>query len=164
MDPGNGRGETHLRPFPDGALRRRSDCPRPDAGLLSRDNDGGFPAITFPTMKKLLCSLLPLVFLAGLAFSHAGCSATATRQSTGEYIDDTALTAKVKTALITDETVKAFDVQVETFRGAVQLSGFVDSETQRSRAEQVARGVAGVSNVVNNIQLKTDANNAANNR
>lgn len=116
-------------------------------------------------MKKLLCSLLPLVFLAGLAFSSAGCSATATRQSTGEYIDDTALTAKVKTALITDETVKAFDVQVETFKGAVQLSGFVDSEAQRSRAEQVARGVSGVNNVVNNIQLKASNNaNAANNR
>lgn len=118
-------------------------------------------------MKKLLCTLLPLVFLAGLAFSNAGCSATATRQSTGEYIDDTALTAKVKTALITDETVKAFDVQVETFRGAVQLSGFVDSEAQKSRAEQVARNVAGVRNVVNNIALKTDANttnaNATNN-
>lgn len=131
----------------------------PLPGVYASRNDGGFPAVPFLTMKKLLCSLLPLVFLAGLAFSSAGCSATATRQSTGEYIDDTALTAKVKTALITDETVKAFDVQVETFKGAVQLSGFVDSEAQRSRAEQVARGVSGVSNVVNNIQLKSTTNN-----
>lgn len=163
MDPKKPGAKPTSGPFP---MARSAAGPivRALAGDYPRGDDGGSPAITFPPMKKLLCSLLPLVFLAGLAFSNAGCSATATRQSTGEYIDDTALTAKVKTALITDETVKAFDVQVETFRGAVQLSGFVDSATQRSRAEQVARGVAGVSNVVNNIQLKTDANNAVNNR
>lgn len=104
-------------------------------------------------MKKIQICLLSLLLLGGLGFT-AACSSTATRQSTGEYIDDTAITAKVKSAFIKDDTVKAIDVQVETFRGVVQLSGFVDSSVQKSRAEQIARGVSGVREVTNNIQLK----------
>lgn len=108
-------------------------------------------------MKNIQSCLISLLLLSGIAFT-AACSSTATRQSTGEYIDDTALTAKVKTALIKDEMVKAADVQVETFRGTVQLSGFVDSSVQKDRAEQVARGINGVQAVTNNIQLKANQN------
>lgn len=95
--------------------------------------------------------------ITGIAFTTA-CSSSATRQSTGEYIDDTAISAKVKSAMISDDTVKALDVQVETFRGVVQLSGFVDSAEQKSRAEQIARSTNGVRNVTNNIQLKANQN------
>ncbi|HTL67405.1 MAG TPA: BON domain-containing protein [Lacunisphaera sp.] len=105
-------------------------------------------------MKKILIGLLSAGLLGGLAFTAGGCSATATHQSTGEYIDDTAITTKVKTAFIRDPVVKGFDVQVETYRGTVQLSGFVDSQAQKDRAEQVARGINGVQNVVNNLRLK----------
>jgi hyperosmotically inducible protein len=108
-------------------------------------------------MKKIQTCLLSLALLSGLTFT-AACSSTATRQSTGEYIDDTAVTAKVKSAFIKDDTVKAIDVKVETFRGVVQLSGFVDSSIQKDRAEQVARGVSGVRDVTNNIQLKANQN------
>ncbi|HWA25835.1 MAG TPA: BON domain-containing protein [Lacunisphaera sp.] len=108
--------------------------------------------------KSRLVSLLILAVAAlGPVFSTA-CSSTATRQSTGEYIDDAAITAKVKGAFVKDEAVKALDVQVETFRGVVQLSGFVDSAYQKSRAEQLARSTNGVRDVSNNIQLKTDQN------
>lgn len=115
-----------------------------------------------PTMKKLLSYSLSVFLLVAAAFTAGGCAATGTRQSTGEYIDDTTITAKVKSALIADDTVKARDVQVETFRGSVQLSGFVDNSSQKSRAEQIARGVSGVQDVVNNINLKTSANDSAN--
>ena len=99
-----------------------------------------------------------LVAVLALAISTvsftAGCAATSTRQSTGEYIDDAAITAKVKTAFIRDEVVKALQVEVETFRGTVQLSGFVDTQIQKERAAQLAATVDGVTNVTNNISVK----------
>lgn len=107
--------------------------------------------------SHLLSLLLLTGAVVGTAFTTA-CSSTATRQSTGEYIDDTAISAKVKSAFVSDDSVKAFDVQVETFRGVVQLSGFVDNMNQKSRAEQIARSTNGVRDVRNNIQLKSDQN------
>jgi osmotically-inducible protein OsmY len=103
------------------------------------------------TSSTLLCLILGLVV--GGAFV-SGCSSTSTRESTGEYIDSSTLTAKVKSALVSDEMVKARDVQVETFRGTVQLSGFVDSEAQKERATAVARSVQGVQDVKNNLIVK----------
>jgi osmotically-inducible protein OsmY len=107
--------------------------------------------------KNYLLSVILLTGAVGTALTTA-CSSTATRQSTGEYIDDTAITAKVKSSFVSDDTVKALDVQVETFRGVVQLSGFVDDINQKSRAEQIARSTNGVRDVRNNIQLKVDQN------
>ena len=85
----------------------------------------------------------------------SGCAATATRQSTGEFVDDTTITAKVKADFIRDDTVKAHDISVTTFKGVVQLSGFVDNAVQKSRAEQIAAAVSGVKSVQNNISIKT---------
>jgi osmotically-inducible protein OsmY len=90
----------------------------------------------------------------GLVSLQSGCAATPTRESTGEFVDDSAITAKVKAAFIREPTVKAFDVSVETFKGVVQLSGFVDTATQKTRAGEVARGVTGVRDVKNNITVK----------
>jgi osmotically-inducible protein OsmY len=98
----------------------------------------------------ILCTCL----LAGVAVVFQGCAATGTRQSTGEYIDDAAITTKVKAALLKDDVVKGLDVQVETFRGSVQLSGFVDNVTQQQRAVSIARATPGVVEVVDNMQLK----------
>jgi len=99
--------------------------------------------------------LLALTLCAGsLASLPMGCSATATRESTGEYVDDSTITARVKTALITDKTVKAGDVTVETFKGVVQLSGFVDTPAQKAQAGQVAGNVRGVREVQNKITVK----------
>ena len=103
------------------------------------------------TSSTLLCFTLGIALGGGLV---SGCSSTSTRESTGEYIDSSALTAKVKSALVKDEVVKARDVQVETFRGTVQLSGFVDSEAQKERATEVARSVSGVVDVKNNLIVK----------
>ena len=110
-------------------------------------------------MKLSLRSLASLAaLLGGIALAQSGCSSTSTKESTGEYIDDAAISTKVKTALIKDPVVKATDVKVETFKGTVQLSGFVDTAEQKARAEQIAAGVRGVTSVRNNIALKASAN------
>jgi osmotically-inducible protein OsmY len=89
-----------------------------------------------------------------LTLALIGCASTSNSTSTGEYIDDRAISAKVKTALHTDDDVSGFQVNVETFKGTVQLSGFVDTAAQAERAEEIARGVDGVEDVVNNITVK----------
>ncbi|MBL9188161.1 MAG: BON domain-containing protein [Opitutaceae bacterium] len=97
--------------------------------------------------------VLPALALLALAF--AGCAATPTKESTGEYLDGAAITTKVKTAHVRDPLVKAFDINVETFKGIVQLAGFVDTAEQKARAEELARAVPGVTDVKNAIMLKT---------
>lgn len=102
-------------------------------------------------------SLLRLIALLGLASAgtfFAGCAATPTRESTGEYIDNAAITARVKTALISDPVTRARDINVESFRGTVQLSGFVNTVEEKTRAEQVARATEGVVTVQNNLAVK----------
>lgn len=96
-------------------------------------------------------ALLALVLTVMFA---AGCAGTVESRSTGQYIDDAAITTRVKTALFRDEQVSGFQVDVDTFRGRVQLSGFVDTVEQRRRAEQLARSVEGVREVVNNLEVK----------
>lgn len=83
-----------------------------------------------------------------------GCAGGPTRASTGEYIDDAALTSRVKTALFRDPDVSGFQVKVETFKGQVQLSGFVDTPEHKDRAERVARTVEGVRSVTNSLIVK----------
>lgn len=85
----------------------------------------------------------------------AGCSATRTQQSAGEVIDDSALTAQVKSALIADPVTKARQINVETFRGVVQLGGFVDTASEKDRAAQVARGITGVKEVRNDLRVSS---------
>lgn len=107
---------------------------------------------------SLLRTSAAAILLAGsIAFVQVGCTATPTRESTGEYIDDRAITAKVKAEFVRDPLVKALDVKIDTFKGVVQLSGFVDTQDQKNRAAQVAANVSGVRNVQNNITVKTAA-------
>ena len=90
----------------------------------------------------------------GLVSFNTGCAGTDTRESTGEYIDDATITSKVKTAFVKDETVEAGQVSVTTFKGNVQLSGFVDTAEMKARAGQIAGTIEGVTNVTNNITVK----------
>lgn len=99
-------------------------------------------------------TLLLILAAFGMAAFSAGCAGTPTRESTGEYIDNSAITAKVKAAFVRDELVKALDVSVETFRGVVQLSGFVNTQAQKDRAAQIARTIEGVTDVQNNLVVK----------
>ena len=90
------------------------------------------------------------LILAGLLFAAlTACAPTSTRQGTGEYIDDAVITSRVKAAFAADPEVKATEVQVETFKGTVQLSGFVESSENAARAAQIARDVPGVKEVRN---------------
>ena len=90
----------------------------------------------------------------GLVSLNTGCAGTSTQESTGEYIDDATITAKVKAAFVKDETVSAGQVSVTTFKGNVQLSGFVDTAEAKTRAGQIAGTIEGVTNVTNNITVK----------
>lgn len=99
-----------------------------------------------------ISSCAPFLFAGILGL--AGCAGTPTKESTGEYVDDSAITSKVKTALLKDDAVKSFQVQVETFKGVVQLSGFVDNSDQKAAAGKDAAAVPGVTDVKNNITVK----------
>ncbi|MGA2018241.1 MAG: BON domain-containing protein [Opitutaceae bacterium] len=83
-----------------------------------------------------------------------GCAATPTSDSTGQFVDDTAITARVKTALLGDDAVKSLEIRVETVKGIVQLSGFVDNRDQKSAAGRDASGVPNVKTVVNDLIVR----------
>ena len=97
-------------------------------------------------LSFLICIALVTAFL--------GCASTPKREGTGEYLDDSAITTKVKAAIFNDPSLKVFQINVETYKGEVQLSGFVDSPQSVSRAGEVARGVKGVKSVKNNLNVK----------
>jgi osmotically-inducible protein OsmY len=82
------------------------------------------------------------------------CGSTATKEGSGEYVDDSMITAKVKMAILSDSSLKVNEINVETFKGVLQLSGFVRSQTDIDQAVQVARGVAGVKSVRNDMRIK----------
>ena len=83
-----------------------------------------------------------------------GCASTATHESTGQYVDDSTLTAKVKAAIFSEPTLKSAEINVETFKGVVQLSGFVSSAGAQTKALEVARNVEGVKSVKDDMRLK----------
>ena len=95
---------------------------------------------------------LIIVFL--LAMLIAGCAGGAKHESTGEYIDDAVLTTKVNTSILGDSRLKLMQINVETFKGVVQLSGFVDSAAAATRAVELARTVKGVKSVNNSLIVK----------
>jgi osmotically-inducible protein OsmY len=83
-----------------------------------------------------------------------GCASTAKQEGTGEYVDDTVVTTKVKAAIFNEPTLKSAEINVETFKGVVQLSGFVGSQAAETKAVEVARVVPGVKSVKNDMRLK----------
>lgn len=97
---------------------------------------------------------LSVLFLSCAVLFATGCASTPTQSSLGEAIDDTVITTRVKAAIIEDPMLKVLEINVETFKGAVQLSGFVDTRAEVRRAAVVARGVDGVVSVRNDIQVK----------
>lgn len=97
---------------------------------------------------------VPFAVILAATVPLAACTSTSTSESAGEYIDDSAITTKVKAALLDDSGLKSFSIGVETYKGTVQLSGFVNSDTLRSRAGSITAGVAGVKAVRNNLVVK----------
>ena len=96
----------------------------------------------------------------GAALTLTACAATRTHESAGEYTDEAGTTAQVNAALVKDEATKAHQIDVETFRGVVQLSGFVDSATGKLKATEVAQSVPGVKQVHNNLLVRTQERSA----
>src|SRR3954466_6566443 len=101
---------------------------------------------TIKTFTPLVAtSMLPL---------PSGCAATRTHEATGQYVDDSVITTKVKTAILGEPGLKVSEINVETFKGIVQLSGFVSTRNDVDSAIRVARNVEGVKSVKNDMQLK----------
>ena len=103
-------------------------------------------------MKRF--KIMATFLLAAVFATMLGCASTATKEGTGEYIDDSVITTKVKAAILNNETLKSAEINVETFKGVVQLSGFVNSQADIATAATVARGVKGVTSVKNDMRLK----------
>jgi hypothetical protein len=97
---------------------------------------------------------ISIFFLTLLMASFLGCASTPKHEGTGEYFDDTVITTKVKAAVFNEPSLKSAEINVETFKGVVQLSGFVKSQEDINKAVVVARGVEGVKSVTNSMKLK----------
>jgi osmotically-inducible protein OsmY len=100
----------------------------------------------YRVLQLLFCIVLITVFM--------GCAATQKQESTGQYVDDSVITTKVKAAIFDETTLKTLQINVKTYQGVVQLSGFVDSAQSVSKAGEVARRVAGVKEVKNDLIVK----------
>ncbi len=103
-------------------------------------------------MKQL--KYFPAFFMMLALLFSIGCASTATREGTGEYVDDSVITTKVKAAIFNEASLKSSEINVETFKGVVQLSGFVSSQSNINKAVEVALGVKGVQSVKNDMRLK----------
>ena len=101
-------------------------------------------------LLKFISTIIPAVMLATLL----GCASTAKHEGTGEYIDDSVITTKVKAELLEEPGLKSAEINVETFKGVVQLSGFVSSQANINKAVEVARAVRGVKSVKNDMRVK----------
>ena len=93
-------------------------------------------------------------FLVVIMVAFVACASTSKQESTGEYIDDSVITTKVKTLLAADDFLKSFQISVETYKGTVQLSGFVSSQNAVDKAVQITRSVSGVKAVKNSLIVK----------
>ena len=89
-----------------------------------------------------------------LMLAFVACDSTSKQESTGEYVDDSVITTKVKSLLAADDFLKSFEISVETYKGTVQLSGFVDSQKAIDKAVEITRSVNGVKSVKNNLNVK----------
>ena len=107
-------------------------------------------------MKIKLAGLILVASLAALPLSMmTGCAVTSGRESAGEYVDDKTMSTKIKTALARDPEVKAHQVNVTTFRGSVQLAGFIDSQAQKDRATEIIKNMEGVKELHNDLVVAT---------
>lgn len=98
--------------------------------------------------------LISAASVAAALTAVSGCASTSTQESTGQYMDDTAITAKVKAAIFNDASLKSAEINVETFKGVVQLSGFVNSATDIQHAVKLVQTISGVRAVRNDMRLK----------
>ena len=101
---------------------------------------------TFKRISAFLAALTMMFML--------GCASTAKHEGTGEYVDDSVITAKIKARILEEPGLKSAEINVETFKGVVQMSGFVSSLADINKAAELARGVRGVNSVKNDMRVK----------
>lgn len=101
--------------------------------------------------SKVFASFLVIFMLIAII---AACASTRTQSSPGEYVDDSVITTKVKSMLASDDLLKSFKISVETYKGTVQLSGFVDSQKAVEKADEITKNVKGVTSVKNDLIVK----------
>ena len=106
-------------------------------------------SITMRSFNRFATFCFAIVFA-----SLLGCASTSKQEGTGEYVDDTVITSKVRAAIFDDPSLKSAEINVETFKGVVQLSGFVNSREDINKAVRVAREIPGVTSVKNDMRLK----------
>ena len=103
-------------------------------------------------MKQL--KTISAIILAAMLATVLGCASTSRQEGTGEYIDDSVITTKVKAEIFNEPSLKSAEINVETFKGVVQLSGFVSKADDITKATEVARSVKGVTSVKNDMRVK----------
>ena len=142
-------------------------------GKIDAESDRFCGTVRFPTplwvvhpmktsfQKTVATGLVAAGLLVNAGLFNAGCSRGENDRTAGQSIDDAAVTTKVKAAFAQDPGVKAIDVKVTTFRGTVQLSGWVDTAAEKAKAEELAKTVPGVKSVENQITVKTDVSKKA---
>lgn len=101
-----------------------------------------------------LLKYVSAIFLAVTLVTTLGCASTPQQEGTGEYIDDAVITTKVKAAIFNEPTLKSSEINVETFKGTVQLSGFVSSAADIAKTVSIARSIKGVTAVKNDMRIK----------
>ena len=101
--------------------------------------------------RHMIARVLPVVLVAGAV---TACAGSTTKESTGEYVDDSVITTKVKSKILQDDHLKVLQINVETFKGVVQLSGFVNSQADINKAVEITREVPGVKSVKNDMRTK----------
>jgi osmotically-inducible protein OsmY len=103
---------------------------------------------------KIAHKIATALFTVSLLGAVTGCASTSTKEGTGEYVDDSVITTKVKASIFNEPSLKSTEINVETFKGTVQLSGFVSQPEDIAKAAEIARGVKGVTGVKNDIHVK----------
>lgn len=103
-------------------------------------------------MKQL--KYISTIILAVMLATVLGCASTSKQEGTGEYLDDSVITTKVKAAIFNEPSLKSSEINVETFKGQVQLSGFVSTAAEIKKAAEIARSVKGVTSVKNDMRIK----------
>ena len=104
--------------------------------------------------KNIVKPFLSFLLLLIVIFTSAACASTRTQESAGEYVDDSVITTKVKSLLAADDLLKSFQIGVETYKGAVQLSGFVNTQKAVNKAVEITRTVKGVTSIKNDLVVK----------
>lgn len=103
---------------------------------------------------KQFSKIISELLLAVALVSVVGCASTSTKEGTGEYVDDSVITTKVKAAIFNEPSLKSLEINVETFKGTVQLSGFVSSHAAENKAVEITRSIKGVTSVKDDMRIK----------